>query len=101
MDRADQKRDPDKERLERASYVVLQHICTLADETQEELSARRITADLGLGDQEALAVLRRLSDAHMIQWDGMDDVSCRWEGREYLERRAGRRHSVRTVASEA
>lgn len=97
MYQTDRKRDLDKERLERASYIVLQHICTLAEEAKEELSSRRIVADLGLSDHEGLAALRRLSDLHMIIWDGMDAVSCRWEGREYLERLAGRRHSVRVA----
>ena len=90
-------REPEVERLERDSFILLQHVYTVTGADPEiPVNGSRVGIDLGFAPEEASRLI------HYLHWIGYMNESASGphlslapEGIDYLEHRAGRRHSVR------
>lgn len=97
------RRRPELERLERDSFILLQHVYTVTGaDPAMPVNGTRVGNDLGFAPDEASRLI------HYLNWVGYmkesaagPHLSLAPEGIEYLERRAGRRHSVRAEADQA
>jgi hypothetical protein len=99
-DRWDGRRDrrPEVERLERDSFILLQHVYTVTGATPGvPVNAARVGSDLGFAEQETSRLVRYLNWVGFMKESAAGPhLSLAEEGIEYLERKAGRRHSVRS-----
>lgn len=84
------------EQRERASFVVLQHLHSLASAGEERCFPSRIAADLGFSRDETEALVAHLIRGGYLGGGPGCDAELSDRGKEYIERVAGRRHSVRT-----
>ena len=75
--------------------MLLQHLYSLDHECPGPLSARRLAADLALTEQEEFTCAKHLARAGLAKWDEIDQLAITREGRDYIERGARRRRSVR------
>ena len=95
------RRYPDNRvRKERSSFVLLQHLYSLSQELPGPLSARRLAAELGFTIQEEFACAKLLARTGLAKWDEIDQLTLTRAGRDYIERDARRRRSVRLPAEE-
>ena len=99
MARQAKRRDPEEEARERDRFVILLHMHTMSDATAGgPLPTDRILKDLGFTRARADQLLESLYLAEYIRWTGLGDgVTLSRMGRDYIERLAGRRRSVRLV----
>jgi hypothetical protein len=90
-------RSPQVERLERDSFILLQHVYTLTGANcGAPVNAGRAGADLGFAQEETSRLVWYLSwVGYMKESAAGPHLSIAEEGIDYLERGAGRRHSVR------
>jgi hypothetical protein len=96
VSRKSRRRDLVKEQTERASFIVLQHLSSLASAGQEKVYPGRIAADLGFSREETEALVAYLIGCGYLGGGPGSNAELSLRGREYIERLAGRRHSVRT-----
>ncbi len=90
-------RRPEVERLERDSFILLQHVYTVTGARPDvPVNAARVGNDLGFAEDETSRLVGYLNwIGFMKESAAGPHLSLAREGIEYLERRAGRRHSVR------
>lgn len=92
----ERQRNPDVERLERDSFVVLQHAYNWQSEDGRRLSAWVIGSDLGLSPGDCTAIIGQLAFQGYLTWSGSGPgLRISPLGIDYVERLAGRRRSVR------
>lgn len=86
---------------ERDRYIVLLHVFTCGDPPFVEFwTAEQIVRDLGLSRDQAESVLGTLVGAGFLSRSGAaDGVAITQKGRDYLQRGAGRRRSIRIPPS--
>ena len=95
MARYSSKRDPEREARERDRYIVLLHLYTLCLEgSPASVAPQRIARDLALSEAYEEDVVRDLVRAEMAAFAGAAVVPTA-RGVDYLERRAGRRRTIR------
>lgn len=93
----EQGRQPEVERLERDSFILLQHVYTVTGaDPAAPVNGSRVGMELGFAPDESSRLI------HYLHWVGFmkesasgPHLSLAPEGIEYLEHRAGRRQSVR------
>ena len=90
-----------KRRCERESFILLQHVYTLAsDDLKRSIRVARAAADLGLASAECWRLVDHLVRAGCLDEVGRGgELSLTATGVHYVERGAGRRRSVRTPAT--
>ena len=90
-------RRPEVERLERDSFILLQHVYTITGASPEvPVNASRAGSDLGFAEDETSRLVRYLSwVGYMKESAAGPHLALAEEGIEYLEHGAGRRHTVR------
>ena len=90
-------RSAEVERLERDSFILLQHAYTVTGATAgRPVNATRLGHDLGFAEDEASRLINYLNWVGYLKESAAGPhLSLAPEGIEYLEERAGRRHSVR------
>lgn len=95
-DRTDDRR-PEVERLERESFILLQHVYTVTGASPAvPVNAARIGSDLGFGEDETMRLVRYLNWVGFMKESAAGPhLALAEEGIHYLEHGAGRRHSVR------
>lgn len=88
---------PEVQRLERDSYILLQHAYTLTGaDPAVPVNATRLGADLGFAESETSRLVRYLSwIGYLKESAAGPHLALAEEAIEYLEEGAGRRHSVR------
>lgn len=90
------RRDPDRERKERLTFIVLQHVESLGSETSTQPIPPRIADELAMDCFELEELLEALAAAELIVWTGgRDAVRIAPAGTEYVRTGARRRRSVR------
>ena len=95
-ERAERERDPVAEEQERISFILLQHVYTLACEGQGLLLPAKIAADLALSSAEVVQFIAHLTYEGFLEWEGTGrPVGITQKGVEYIERLALRRRSLR------
>jgi DNA-binding MarR family transcriptional regulator len=82
--------------IERERFAVLLHLYTYGHFTADGIASDRIMKDLGLRQNRAEVLIRSLLGAEYLEHcrSGQGLVLTE-KGREYIERHAGRRRSVR------
>jgi hypothetical protein len=98
MRKITRKRNPAIEEKERASFILLQHICSVTGEGEGQFSLRRVGSDLAFDEEEVQGLADHLVRAGILDGGPGPDSRLRDFGREYIERVAGRRRSVRVGA---
>ena len=90
-------RQPEVERLERDSFILLQHVYTVTGARPDvPVNAARVGIDLGFAEEETSRLVRYLNwVGYMKESAAGPHLSLAEEGIEYLESKARRRHSVR------
>ena len=91
------RRQPELERLERDSFILLQHVYTVTGaDPAVAVNGSRVGQELGFAEEEASRLIHYLNwVGYMKQSAAGPHLSIAPGGVEYLEREAGRRHSVR------
>lgn len=84
--------------MERDSYILLQHVYTLTGaDPRVPVSLTRAGGDLGFAPQEASRLVHHLNRVGYMRESATGlHLSLAPAGIDYLERNAGRRHSVRS-----
>lgn len=95
-------RRPEVERLERDSFILLQHVYTVTGADPEvPVSAAHVGAQLGFAEDESARLVRYLSwIGFMKESAAGPHLALAPEGIHYLEHGAGRRRSVRADEKE-
>lgn len=93
------KRDPEEEERERSRFVLLQHAATLAEaDPTVALPGERLWRDLGFPLSEGMPLIRDLVQAgYLVDRGPGPQVSLAPRALDYLERRAGRRRTLRLL----
>jgi DNA-binding IclR family transcriptional regulator len=93
------ERDFEEERRERNRFLLLQHAATLAEaDPTVTLAGERLWRDLGFSLSEGHPLIRSLVRAgYLVERGAGPQVSLAPQAIEYLERRAGRRRTVRLL----
>ena len=95
-EQAERLRDPAAEERERISFILLQHVYSLACEGQGLLVPSRIAADLALPSAQVLQLLSHLTYEGFLEWDGTGQpVGISQKAIDYIDRLALRRRSLR------
>ena len=96
------RRHPDLERLERDSFILLQHVYTVTGaDPAVAVNRSRVGQELGFAEEESSRLIHYLNwVGYMKQSAAGPHLSIARDGVEYLEREAGRRHSVRAPADQ-
>ena len=96
-------RSPEVERLERDSFILLQHAYTVTGATAGlPVNGTRLGHDLGFAEDEASRLINYLNwIGYLKESAAGPHLSLAPEGIEYLEHRAGRRHSVRAPGDQS
>ena len=99
-DRA-RERSPELERLERDSFILLQHAYTLTGaDPSVPVNSTRLGCELGFADTETSRLVRYLSWVGYLKESAAGPhLALSPEGIDYLERGARRRHTVRADES--
>lgn len=101
MTTADKDRDLRSERMERESFIALQHLYTVSEGNSSRwMPCARMRADLGLTQEETAQIVEHLCAVELIASDG-DSIAIRPDGVGYIERLAWRRHTVRKQGGRA
>jgi Mn-dependent DtxR family transcriptional regulator len=99
-DPAGRQRNLMMEKLERDSFVFLQHMYTLSDGAPERVTAwERVAADLQFPRQHAHRIVEHLSTAELLRSPDGLRVWLTELGCDYIERLAWRRNTVRIPAT--
>lgn len=93
------KRDLEEEQRERNRFLLLQHVTTLAEaDPAVALAGERLWRDLGFSHSEGLLLIHDLEQAgYLVERGAGPQVSLAPRALDYLERRAGRRRSIRLL----
>ena len=93
---AERVRDPAAEEKERISFILLQHVYSLACEGNGVLAVAKIASDLALPPAQLVQVVAHLTYAGFLVWEGTGrPVGISQKGVDYIEHLAHRRHSLR------
>jgi hypothetical protein len=96
MSETERTRDLATEEKERISFILLQHVYSLACEGQGWLVVGKIAADLALPVAEVVQIVAHLTYAGFLEWEGTGrPVGITQKGVDYIEHLAHRRHSLR------
>jgi hypothetical protein len=96
MSDTERKRDLAVEEKERTSFILLQHVYSLACEGHGLLVVGKIAADLALPVSEVVQIVAHLTYAGFLEWEGTGrPVGITQKGIDYIEHLAHRRHSLR------
>lgn len=95
-------RSPEIERLERDSFILLQHVYTVTSATPgAPVNGTRVGLELGFAPDEASRLINYLNWVGYMKQSAADPhLTIAPDGIDYLERDAGRRHSVRAPADQ-
>ncbi|MBW3627689.1 MAG: hypothetical protein KY464_00195 [Gemmatimonadetes bacterium] len=90
------------EERERGSFILLQHVYSLACEGQGVVAVGKLASDLGLPVGSAVQVVAHLTYADFLTWDGTGrPVGITEKGVEYIERLGHRRRALQLPVPEA
>ena len=95
-ERAERARDHALEEKERISFILLQHVYSLACEGQGVLVPSKIASDLALPAAEVVQLIAHLTYQGFLEWEGTGrPVGISQKGVDYIERLAHRRRTLR------
>ena len=102
MSDSERPRDPAIEERERLSFIVLQHLYSLADDEEADLMRiGRVASELALPTEDAVQIVAHLTYAGFLAWEGTGrPVRITAKGSGYIEELAHRRHSLRVWSPE-
>ena len=102
MNESERTRDLAAEEKERVSFILLQHVYSLACEGRGVVAVGRLASDLGLPVGFAVQVVAHLTYADFLAWEGTGrPVGITEKGVQYIERLGHRRHPLQLPIPEA
>jgi Mn-dependent DtxR family transcriptional regulator len=94
-------RDLAAEENERISFILLQHVYSLATEEAETLVIGRVASDLGLLPEQVVHLVAHLTYAGFLSWEGTSrPIGITDKGIDFIEKLAHRRRSIRVFSRE-
>ena len=98
---AERVRDVAVEERERISFILLQHVYSLACEGYGLLVPAKIALDLALPPEEMVQIIAHLTYQGFLEWEGTGrPVAISQKGVDYIEHLAHRRRSLRLPCPE-
>jgi hypothetical protein len=95
-EQAERLRDPAAEEKERLSFILLQHVYSLACEGDGLLVPTKIAADLALPPDQVVQLIAHLTYEGFLDWEGTGrPVGITQKAIDYIDRLALRRRSLR------